>query len=426
MTQDIPYPEIAAVSAHLGPLAIARLVRLADRIADKRNRKRVIKAEAARAHEGLYEYLDYHLNERPVNINGKPLSLMTRRLGGRSMKIPVCSLFEGSKVILESLDESKRRIYDGWEKVENVKIRRMLGGVINDYDVFAAARIEVSIEAARIRGDMTTYGSLLATQDALEWEILLETAEHLSSPYSVSDFPGLTSRLHLRIAAEEAAQKNYLLEPTTRCNGLAISTSVVHATPAGEFRVILGKRSALTGAHADLFHVIPACIFQPELGKRHDEWDIFHSFLKEYGEELYSEELDRKRRDARYFYKEWKGVAALLEAMDQGRCSFAITGLVINLLNLRPEVCALLLVHDPDWWSDVRPPFKTGWEYVEVEKMIDRAGKCCTDISLRNAEPEYLEAFGATPRDWVPPGLACFWLGIDYARRHYGIEALKA
>ena len=74
-------------------------------------------------------------------------------------------------------------------------------------------------------------------------------------------------------------------------------------------------------------------MFQPELGQLADEWDVLHSFQKEYGEELFNETLDSQALGARYFYQEWTGVSELRKALLDGKCMFQITGLIVNLLN---------------------------------------------------------------------------------------------
>ena len=202
-----------------------------------------------------------------------------------------------------------------------------------------------------------------------------------------------------------------------RCNAMAIAMVIVYNDGDDNYRVMFGKRSGETAAHADLCHVIPAGMFQPELGDPKTEWDIKHNILKEYGEELFSQELVVNAPDAKYFYTEWPGVASLLSAINEGKCEFAVTGLVVNVLNLRPEICCLLLVRDAAWWAQQKPTMRLNWEYAPRQAVLDTVKRAHSDFSLNSVEQEFVAVFTASAGMWVPPGLAALWLGVDAARQ---------
>lgn len=404
----------------VGGIATERLERLwrwLQRHRDRTDIEEVLQAEATRAHPGLYEYLDFRLEKRPVMIAGQPARLMKRRLKERSLIIPVSLLMSGADVRLAPLrqDTVIHREND-WEQSAYVKTQRLLAREIQDNVVFTAQSIELHGNDAIINGGLSTYGSCLATQDALEWELLVQASRNLPLVCCRSDFPRLSVTLTHRIKAEDAAG-NYLLCGRGRHNALGVSTAIVYRSPEGGYRVLVGKRSAGTCAHADLFHVIPAGMFQPELGQLADEWDVLHGVLKEYGEELFNERLNLQALGARYFYKEWTGVRKIRKALAEGKCIFQITGLIVNLLNLRPELCALLLVNDADWWESQHDSMKTNWEYAPRGQVMAKQGKAQSDFRLDTIEQEFLDYFGCTPDMWVPPGLGALWLGVDAARK---------
>jgi hypothetical protein len=164
-------------------------------------------------------------------------------------------------------------------------------------------------------------------------------------------------------------------------------------------------------------------MFQPELGQPRDEWDIKHNVLKEYGEELFDLELDKHSLDARYFYSQWGSkpeshcVRELLEELQKGLCTFKTTGLIVNLMNLRPEVCTLLLVKDAEWWEIQRRLMKRNWEYLTLQEIWNERDRALTDLRLDQFENEFLDYFGCASGDWTVPGLATLLLGVEAARK---------
>ncbi len=186
---------------------------------------------------------------------------------------------------------------------------------------------------------------------------------------------------------------------------------------------MIARRTEKLAVHANLFHVLPAGMFQPEMAAFDVEWNVYHNILKEYAEELYGFELDEERNDPTYFYKEESAVRRLRKAIDNGKCLIMTTGLVISLLNLRPEICTILLVKDADWWIKQRGVQKLNWEYMKRQEMFEKVGGNWTDYELNRIEEQFLEDFGTNPGQWVPPGLGALWLGVDAARVALGLPA---
>src|SRR2546421_672561 len=83
----------------------------------------------------------------------------------------------------------------------------------------AAESIELHGNDVTINGGLSTYGSCLATQDALEWELLVQASQNLPRVCCRSDFAKLSATLTHRINAEGAAG-NYLLCGRGRHNAL--------------------------------------------------------------------------------------------------------------------------------------------------------------------------------------------------------------
>ncbi len=391
------------------------------RLARWRRKRQALRAlretETIRAHPQLHEYLRHRLAETPVDIGGRTATLMTRRIGTRTLDIPVVLLWVGGEIRLERPSEDEHKEQD-WERSDYVRYRRALGARIWDDLVYEARMITVGTSHVDLHCGLTRYGSSLATSDALEFELLTEGAKIFTHERLDSlAFRRLTERLTMRRAVE-AASPNYLLDARGRCNGIGISTVLVYPDSDDSYRVMFGKRSAVTGSNPGLFHSIPACMFQPELDV-HDEFDIQHNVLKEYGEELHGETLDHSALYPDYFYDRWPSVHALRQALAEGQCLFQVSGLVVSLLTLRPEICTLLLIKDASWWQRQRSTMSSNWEYVDRGEISTRRRQARTSFDLDSVEDQFVQ-LGHSAGSWVAPGLAALWLAVDVARRELG------
>lgn len=406
----------------LGPYAIQRLKSLVKAHNQSKARDAFIRAEAFRMLPSLYDYLEFHLRERPLTVAGAPVQMMHRNLHGYSLKIPVFLAWKGRNIVLTPFADDEVYEWPDWKNSDYVRVRQQLKPILNDDPVYEAQKIWIEHDNLRIEGALGTYGSALSTQDALAWELLQSAANLLGGTNDRLVFPRLMSRLPMRLEAESQSD-NYILNGVGRCNALAISTTIVYKNLSGDYKIMFGKRSADVAAYPHLFHVIPAAMFQPQLGGVNDEWNVKHNVLREYGEELFNLELEKNAWPPNYFYESWPPVSELRKAIDEGKCNFFVTGFVVDLLNLRPEICTLLLVKDENWWEGQLREVRTGWEYVPRQQILSKEKRARTDFSLKNAEYDFLDYFSKLAGDrsaiaglWVPPGLAAFWLAVDAAR----------
>ena len=112
-----------------------------------------------------------------------------------------------------------------------------------------------------------------------------------------------------------------------------------------------------------------------------------------------------------YFY-EHPALTYLEALMNAGKAQLYLTGVILNLLTLRPEVSALLLIRDPDWYARVSAvdsdiPFRSSDETVPGSV-----------ISAPIADDEtFLACFPDELHLRMPAqAVATLWLGIDLAR----------
>ena len=77
----------------------------------------------------------------------------------------------------------------------------------------------------------------------------------------------------------------------------------------------------------------------------------------------------------------------LKELLQAGKAQMFFTGVAVNLLNLRPEVCLLLHIEDGNWWKhhsqspDELERFHFNWEFMSISDHVDSPGKAVARMS---------------------------------------------
>ena len=142
------------------------------------------------------------------------------------------------------------------------------------------------------------------------------------------------------------------------------------------------------------------------------EWSVKHEIMREVLEELFNLPEQRQADRWDYFY-EHPALRLLLQLLEAGAAQLLATGVIVNLLTLRPEIGTLLLIHDPAWYSritaaDSDMPFATADE-------TEAASVVTAPIS---SDEEFLAHFPPELHLQMPAqATATMWLGIDLARR---------
>jgi hypothetical protein len=158
-------------------------------------------------------------------------------------------------------------------------------------------------------------------------------------------------------------------------------------------------------------------MFQPATGYLDEEFSVIHNFEREYLEELFNRpEPEETEGDWQYFYGDSR-LRYLRSLIATGKAALLFTGLAVNLLNLRPEICLLLLIKDPQWYAHHRrnphdkQRFKFNDEWLRVAEMAHNAQTAVARIKYCRDDTELFLAARLKPSDLVPPGAAALWLG---------------
>ncbi len=228
----------------------------------------------------------------------------------------------------------------------------------------------------------------------------------------------------------DAAARNPLLRGDGRAAGIGIAAVMVcveqYSDGTRRLDALVGRRSTSVGTYPDTWHVVPAGMFNWRFGPKEPNgspgrpWgayeadDVLRAVLTEYAEETHGHRKLETNRDR----EKLDAVAAVKELARVARIE--VTGIAIDLANLRPEVCVLLFIHEPGWAA--RQPWKLNYEYSEHGQPTARKSKKqkaeFTAITVSVAGEALNESARRLldPEQTVAAGAAAFWLGVGRAR----------
>ncbi len=253
----------------------------------------------------------------------------------------------------------------------------------------------------QLRGQIGGYYDMLATCAALERE-LRAAAEVglLRAPVRATYHRHVTPQAALRRGDKRSA-------------AIGIGTLIVF-NDGETYRAILARRSDATAFDSNMFHVLPAMMFQPTTADFADgrEWSVKHQILRELLEEVFG--LPEVIRPQRWdFFYDQPALQYLLRLLESEKALLCATGVILNLLTLRPEISTLLLIHDPAWYARVSAadsdmPFVTAAETLGDSVVM---APITTDEDFLSCFPPDLHL------SMPAQATATLWLGIDHARR---------
>lgn len=300
---------------------------------------------------------------------------------------------------------------------------RHAGASIIPNETYSMVQVEQTPRGLAIQCNLGRYDLMLDTCDCLEWEILKVLSE--TSDWQTMLPEDLLERLKLRKTLHSGI-KNPLIDGTGRSTALAVS--VVTVFPAGDEHYLWMGRKSTKGvsANAGKMHVIPSFMFQPEQGDRNEEFCLLHNIRREFLEELFHV---RPPKDASYsWFFAHKPIQYLDKMFETGEAEIWLTGIIVNLFNLRPEICTLLRIKTPRWYADHTLPLAKPGEYIQINEEFasaspgqrsDNAKRFAHRVPFSGSYTDR-ELFGMAaldPGNIVPAGAAAFWLGVDALRK---------
>jgi hypothetical protein len=222
----------------------------------------------------------------------------------------------------------------------------------------------------RMLTGMATYGQIVRTSDSLinEFAVFsyivgrsdaLRGARDWSARFTLKAMPW---RRAVHSWAGGAAP--LLLRPTSRAAGIGVAVTMI---PESRSEAYVARRSGKVGTYPDAVHVIPAGMCNAKESLRHQGASLRPDFLKwtMIGELL--EECYDVTSLASYSTDDWVDDIRI-ELANLGLDEFEprFSGLSIDLLNLRPEVCAVVPTQPR---SMNRQRLHLCWEYSPHEQV---------------------------------------------------------
>ena len=252
----------------------------------------------------------------------------------------------------------------------------------------------------KLRGGLGRYFDMLATCAALENELRAAVAQGWMRAPSRSAY-------HRAVEPRDALRRGI-----KRCATIGIGVLTVF-NDGGTYKALLARRSEKTAYDSGMYHVLPAMIFGPTTPDfaHAKEWSVRHQVLREVLEELFNMPEEWSPESWDFFYQH-PALLYLQSLMAAGKAELCLTGLIVNLLTLRPEISTLLLIHDPEWYARISAkdsdiPFRTA-EETESRSVI--AAPIAEDSAFLAHFPTELHL------QMPAQATATLWLAIDLAR----------
>lgn len=271
---------------------------------------------------------------------------------------------------------------------------------------YLMTQIDLSGNLPKIHGAIGLYYDNILTQYAMEWE--LKKALRKNDSRVIQSLSALGT-LPLRESIE--SKGNPLYNGTTRCAAITISTLLVFNRRQQGFHCLMHRRSAKVGVSPNMMHVVPAGMF--ELKNRMDNWSVEMNVWRELLEEVYNvaEQQGTGVDELPDYVLNQEPIRSLTSMMKKGSAQLSVTGIVCDLLNLRPEICTVLFVKDPDFAS--KEKMNLNWEYID---KVDYGTGAVPWQDIDRVTKTTVEKHA-----FVASGAACLGLGREWIRVQHGM-----
>jgi len=322
---------------------------------------------------------------------------------------------------------------------ERANPKRYWNGVTYDME-----RLEITKQSCKLHCKVGRYFLQSATADFLETELITKLARDPHSEELKLEHLPRRKWLHDRLTL--AGVESPICNGSFRCAAIGISTlTLFYNRNAKCYCFLIHPRSGTLLTYKYLLHIVPSGMFQPifeseDEGDLNNEYTVAHNIFREYYEEVYDNKDVRRSEDkphATWFYDEpplqtlFKMFATNREEPSRG-AKLYYTGLAVDLLNLKVDICALLVIREPDWFEQyitgepaINDPHRINLseEYLrlhethlipkELESFVNKVKvRMKLDRSLNLRQPELLR-----PRYMLPTTCAVIDLGLKVARR---------
>ena len=227
-----------------------------------------------------------------------------------------------------------------------------------------------------------------------------------------SDFPRVYKNMPGRQRIHPGLMKQDALGDVWSGKGrsAAIGISCLFVINDGaSYRYCMHRRSTGVADDAGLYHIVPSMIFQPISRDEQDDFNITRCILRELGEELFSHDEIYGPGD-KAPVKEYSEMVSLRQLLQTAEAELVITGLAVDLLNLRPEILSVLIVHQEEWFYRHHQAFR----FSPLEYAVDKETPGYVELD----DAAIFESNGEfAPHRCTAVGAACLVVGLPAARK---------
>jgi len=163
---------------------------------------------------------------------------------------------------------------------------------------------------------------------------------------------------------------------------IGCSVLTVLKSSDGSYKYPVKVNSQEKGSGVSDRHVLPSFMFQPistQLKEQERELDLKTSVLREYGEELLGlEELESAETVDIMFnhINTNKYLKKIKTELETGEATLEVTGLVVDVFRLRPEVTFLLILNDDIYSKNIKLNWETEKKSLELYSLEDDDSYC--------------------------------------------------
>ena len=262
------------------------------------------------------------------------------------------------------------------------------------------------------------YYYTLDTCFSLYWEILSNLDSLVES--GQDNFRRFDEELKLRQVLHEVVG-DPVTDGSRRSVAIGISTLIAYND--GKGIKLWVKRRSMQGVavYPGLVNVLPSGMFQPLVCSFDEEFSIRHNLYREYLEEIFDRPEVYGEEAYDYFYEDTR-LERLFKLVGRGQAELFLTGVAVDLLSLRPEICTLLLIGTPEWFgyhskaAQEQERFKLSLEFMKGSADRGPLEGQVTPIPFSRDDRDLLQYKFLSPFDITPSGAGAFWLGVNKLR----------
>ncbi len=283
---------------------------------------------------------------------------------------------------------------------------------------FALRLAEVSNGELKIDIYPSDYLSGLDTSESLSWELMKAIYEFQNANPSASKtevIANVENQLPLRKRIEDLTKKDFF-NGIGRAATFGVAMLFIYRGSDGNYWFTANVRSGEVAVQANSVHTLPAGMFQTEfplaglnLEAQAEEWGIEKRIICEWLEEVYGHKEYRDKATRKPYAEiqqdEATVMPVLVELLKQKKAELLCSGIAIDLINLRPEICTVLIVHEYNEQivSRMRASKESEGKKIEYFLLED----------IEKQKPNVMQYLA--PENMVASGAAAIWQGLKIA-----------